>query len=323
MRIKRALGIFAAALVGVALLAPREPAGEGVRFDAAMLPAATALDSYFAAAEAKLPDITPGTAKRMLWAGDPGAQTPLTVVYLHGFSATSQEIAPVPENTARALGANLVLTRLTGHGRSGEALAQASAGDWMRDMDEALTAARKAGGKVLIISVSTGGTLAALAALDPQLSENLAGIVFISPNFQLQNAAAMMLTWPGVRWWGPLVAGKERAFETRNDDHARYWTNRYPFEALLPMAALVRRAAAQDYGQAQVPALFLISPGDTVVSPEATREIAAAWGGPAQLQELTLTPGDDPNNHVLAGNILSPGMTQEVTARITDWAKGL
>ena len=34
-------------------------------------------------------------------------------------------------------------------------------------------------------------------------------------------------------------------------------------------------------------------------------------------------PGDDPDAHVLAGDILSPGLTETVTARIVSWAQGL
>ncbi len=70
-----------------------------------------------------------------------------------------------------------------------------------------------------------------------------------------------------------------------------------------------------------MPALFLISERDLVVSPAATRRVAGRWGGDATLVTLEPGPGDDPMAHVLAGDILSPGMTDEVVARIVDWAR--
>ena len=44
-------------------------------------------------------------------------------------------------------------------------MAEATASGWMQDMAEGLAAARAVGDKVMVISTSTGGTLAAAAAL--------------------------------------------------------------------------------------------------------------------------------------------------------------
>ncbi len=49
-------------------------------------------DAYLAGAESQLSDITPNTEKKIIWAGVPGAKTPLSIVYLHGFTATRQEL---------------------------------------------------------------------------------------------------------------------------------------------------------------------------------------------------------------------------------------
>ena len=64
------------------------------------------------------------------------------------------------------------------------------------DTAEALAIGRRIGDRVLVIATSTGGTLAALAATDPELSERLAGVVLISPNFGVQNPKAGLLTLP-------------------------------------------------------------------------------------------------------------------------------
>lgn len=281
------------------------------------------VSAYFAAQESAFSDIVQGTEKRVLWAGEQGAKTAVSLVYIHGFSATSQEIRPVPDKVATALGANLVFTRLAGHGRSGDAMAEPSATDWMRDTAEALAVGRAVGEKVIVLSTSTGGTLAAAAALREDLVEDVAGMIFVSPNFALNSGAAKILTWPGVRWWGPLVAGKQRAFDAMNEDHAQYWTNSYPTVALLPMAALVKAVDRLDLARAGVPALFVISDADKVVRAAKTREIAGEWGGASEVLAVDMGEGDDPNAHVIAGDILSPGQTERVSGAMVEWVQSV
>ena len=71
------------------------------------------------------------------------------------------------------------MMRLAGHGRSGAAMAEPLAGDWIEDMAEAMAIGRRLGDRVVVIATSTGGTLAAIAATDPVLSEGLAGVVLV------------------------------------------------------------------------------------------------------------------------------------------------
>ncbi len=317
-RVLLALGVGVA---GLWLFGPYEPAELTARFD----PGAFHGDpeGYFAAQEARFADLTPGVEKRVVRAGAAGQKTALSVVYLHGFSATSEEIRPVPDRVAADLGANLVFTRLTGHGQSGAALAEATVADWMADTAEALEAGRATGERVLVIATSTGGTLAAAAAQDAELMRDVAGIVFVSPNFGLNTSLAPLLTWPAARHWLPLIAGEVRAWEPLNDAQGRFWTTEYPSVAVLPMAALVREVTRLDHGRATVPALFLVSPDDRIVRADLAGQVAAAWGGPATVVEVTPGQGDDPAAHLIAGDILSPGLTEEVTAAITDWARRL
>ena len=143
----------------------------------------------------------------------------------------------MPDNVAAALGANLVYTRFQGHGRDGDAMAEATASNWMNDAVEALAVARAVGDKVIILTTSTGGTIAALALHEPALQNDVAGVVFVSPNFGINNPAAGVLTLPAARYWVPLVAGETRKFDPLNDGQAAHWTTTYPTVATLPMAA--------------------------------------------------------------------------------------
>ncbi len=310
------LALFAAAWA----LAPVEPVDRVIAFDAAAI--GPDIQAWLDRSEFQLADLNPAAAKRVVWAGKKGAKTPLALIYIHGFSASAEEIRPVPDDVAKALGANLFYTRLKGHGLPGEAMAEATAGDWIEDTAEAMAIGRLLGDRVVIISTSTGGTLAAIAATDPALSQDLAGIVMISPNFGIRSAAAKILDLPFARVWGPMVAGATRSFTPQNAEHARYWTTSYPTLALFPMAALVRHANSRDYSAVIVPALVLYAQQDQVVDPARTESVMAGWGGPKQMEQRVLTPPDDPYSHVIAGDALSPGQTAETIALIVAWAKG-
>jgi hypothetical protein len=49
------------------------------------------IDRFLAQSEAKFHDIVPGAEKIVLWANATKTKTPLSIVYLHGFSATHKK----------------------------------------------------------------------------------------------------------------------------------------------------------------------------------------------------------------------------------------
>lgn len=301
-------------------LALRPPRVPEAAFDPARLEGG--VDAYLAAQEAQFPDIRPGLQKQVIWAGEPGAQTDWAVVYVHGFSASLGEIRPVPERVAADLGANLVLTRLEGHGRSGAAMGEAKLAGWTEDVAEALAIARAVGRRTLVISTSTGCTLTALA-LYGRAANGVAGTIFVAPNFRLRGRKTGVVTWPGARVWLPLLIGRERGFTPANADHAHFWTSRYPSVALLPMGKAVRALAARDPGVLKTPALFVFDDRDALVDHARTREVADRWGGPSEIFAVETGPNDDPGHHVIAGDTMSPDMTEPVAAKMIAWARGL
>lgn len=312
-------------LAALALLGPRARVGDVPEAwdgaDAA-LPPLPALEEHLRSREAAVPRLRAGDGMEIVWADSATpARTPLAVVYLHGFSADPHEMDPVPRQVAAALGANLFLTRLTGHGQDGAALGEATAADWLRDTGEALAVARVLGERVVVMGASTGATLALWAAARDDGSGTLAALVLVSPNLGPRDRRTRILLWP----WGGLLAralvGPERCFQPLNEAQARHWTTCYPTRALLPMMALVEHVRTSDPARVRVPLLVLYSPGDLVVDARETERIFPGFGSALKRLEIVHRT-DDPARHVLAGDILSPSANDAMTQRIVDFLRG-
>ncbi|MET3580683.1 pimeloyl-ACP methyl ester carboxylesterase [Mesorhizobium robiniae] len=315
------------AILGLALilvlafsLGPRVPVDTTIRFNASAI--GDDPQAYLARNEAALPDIYDGLEKEIIWANPMvRARTPLAIVYIHGFSASKGEVRPLPDEVADQLDANLYYTRLTGHGQGGAAMAEGSVNAWINDYEEALAIGRAIGDKVIVIATSTGGSLAAWAATQPGASDGVAAIAFISPNFGVKASGAELLTMPWGRAIAELVAGKERSFVPRNALHEKFWTYRYPVAAVLPMVALTELAYGAPVEKATIPALFIFSDSDTIVRPDRTREIAGRWGAAHELVPVDDT--GDRDNHVIAGDALSPATTAFLAQRIVVWVEAV
>jgi len=287
------------------------------------LPPPAGLSAWLAAREAGVAHLRPEAARQVIWAGAAGQKTKLALVYLHGFSAAAPEVRPLPDLVAAGLGANLHFARLTGHGADSAAMAAGRAGLWRADVAEALAIGRLIGERVVVMASSMGGALAVLAAAEPGTARDLAGLVLIAPAFRLRARGSGLLGLPGARSWLPWLIGAERATPPRSAGHDAAWTLRYGVPVLAELGQVVARAARLDPARIKVPALVLLSEDDRVVDSAATVARARRWGAPCRLVEVAPGPGDDPSAHVLAGDILSPGLTAPLAAQATDWILGL
>lgn len=286
----------------------------------APVPAIGELDDWLAKSEAAVGDITPGAERAIVWA-DPAskARTPLSVVYLHGFTATRAEVAPLADRVAAALGANLYYARLAGHGRPGAALGEVHAGQWLADAIEALAIGERLGERVVLMGGSTGASLAIWLAAHAEARASIEALVLMSPNFGPRDRRGWMLTWP----WGAQildrVQGAERSWTPRNEGHGRYWTTRYPSRVLLEMMALVD--VVDDIGPEAIDARALViwSPHDPVVE----SELSAAWVAEDDRRTgLRVDDSIEGGDHVLAGDILAPARTARFTEAIVAFVRG-
>lgn len=285
------------------------------------LPHLATIEADLATAEAQVPNLRPGCEKRIVWAAAPATRTAMSVLFVHGFSATGQELRPLPDLVAQAFGANLHFTRLTGHGQDGAAMSRATLADWRRDVTEAITIAQHLGDEVTIIGCSTGCTLATLALTE---GAQVRAMVHVSPNFGLRRRVLQtLLDLPGARHWARYLAGSTQSFEPISAAHRAYWTVEYPTAAVHVMADAVRAARQSDLSRIKAPALFCFNNADQVVHPADIRNVMERWGAPTEVVALKQTPEDDKMGHVMAGDIFSPGQTVPLAGQIIAWLQEL
>ena len=137
--------------------------------------------------------LKPDNETRIIWANDTiKERTNYSLLYLHGFSASWYEGYPANMEFAKYFGCNAYFPRLASHGiETDDALIDMTPDRLWESAKEALMVARALGKKVIIMSTSTGGTLALKLAAD--FPEYVDGLILYSPNIRINNNAAFLL----------------------------------------------------------------------------------------------------------------------------------
>lgn len=279
------------------------------------------LEAWLAQTEGGVAGLRSGWEKGIVW-GSPGGRkerTGLAIVYFHGFPASRREVSPLCERLGAALGANVYFHRLAGYGTTGEALAAARVEDWMRDGAEALAAGQRLGQRVLVVATSTGATLA-LALAGTEAGQAIDGLVLISVNLGPRDKRAELIVFPGAVTVLPLLFGQNQSWEPASEEENHHWMNPYPTRAVAPMMDLVKAVRRSPLEQIRQPSLWLFHPQDRVVDPAEIRKGFARLGS-AEKSLLMVAPVDHIGNHVLAGDLLSPGQTEKVLGMILPFAR--
>ena len=300
-------------LVVVFLIGPREKTHGVIRH----IDLPDDLDRYLRESEGYIELLRSGTEKRIIWA-DPAnpSSTEVSIIYIHGFSASRQEIVPVCDLLAKRYNANLFYTRLTGHGCDGEAMRQISGTALLHDAAEALAIGKRIGKKVIVVGNSTGATLATWLA--EQDAENaIHSLVLLSPNFGLRQKTSELILLPWGRLILRLLQGSTYRFQPANERQSLYWTTTYPSEALIPMMGIIRFVRNSCLEAIQIPTLVLYSPTDQVLDVKKIRQHIARIASDIKIV-VEMKPGSD-KKHVLAGDILSPQTTQQVVNEISEF----
>lgn len=178
---------------------------------------------------------------RIIWANDSKKErTNFSVLYLHGFSASWYEGYPVHVRFAAQFGANLYIPRLASHGvESEDALIDMTPDRLWNSAKDALMVARSLGKKVIIMGTSTGATLA--LHLAAQFPEYVEGLILYSPNIEINERGAFLLSKPWGLQIGRKVNGGKHKVTSEDFDSkdCQYWNCRYRMEAAVYLQQLL------------------------------------------------------------------------------------
>ncbi|MDT0644322.1 hypothetical protein RM553_15900 [Zunongwangia sp. F363] len=204
------------------------------------------LQDYVAKTEDTMP-VRKDNEARIIFQQEPPQVTEYSIVYLHGFSGSYRDGYPVNVRLADNLEANIYLGRWAGHGlQPSAAMDNFSAENAWYSAREALAIGKNIGRKVIILSTSTGGTLA--IKLAAEFPESVFAIINMSPNLKDDQLGAFMLN---TRWGyeiANLITLGEKKIEYKEPRAAQYFDTIYPAEALVDLQVLV--------GTSMVPSTF-------------------------------------------------------------------
>jgi esterase/lipase len=261
------------------------------------------LATWLASHEAAHDAVIEGADATIAWADGPAVQD-LCLLYVHGFSATRQETAPLTERVADRLGANVVYTRLAGHGLERNAM-EAAAEHWLQSMVDSWEIASRIGRKVVVIAVSTGAPLSIWLNEHVAERDQVHSFVFLAPNFKIRNPFGFLLTWPWAPQWLPMLVGKEHSWEPENELSARYWSSRYPTHAVIEMQKVVDWAKQQKLAGGNVPLATLYMEGDPTIDHDAAVNFHEAWEADTKSLHQVTIDAHNPQ-HVFVGDITAP-----------------
>jgi esterase/lipase len=277
----------------------------------------TSLDSYLESKESSFKNLTKGTEKKILWHKNSKQQTEFSLLYFPGFSATAPEMDPLLPLLAESLEANIYFARLKGHGLSGEEFAEASGNDWLNDAVESYKISTLIGKKVIIVGSSTGCLLGLWLATKEEYKKNISTLVLLSSNFHPASALSELVLYPAGIGFIKLIYGKEREWKPQNEQVAKYWNHKYPWEGLIPMMTLVDYSAEFPYSKMDTPLLMLYTDKDEVVDLNKIKSTYEIYGS----KKKKLIMIKEAVNHVMAGDILSPNSTKPIVNEVVQFLK--
>lgn len=308
MRFLKWLGLLLLLLIGVYFLGPK-PSQPKLATDLPAVPAnTTELEKYIANGEAKH-KIKPGNEARIIWANDSAKEkTNFVVVYIHGFSASQEEGNPVHQSFAKKFGCNLFLSRLADHGLdTTEAMAKLTADKLWNSTKQAFAIGKQLGKKVILMSTSTGGTLALqLAATYPEI----AGLILLSPNIAINDPNAWLLNNPWGLQIARLVKGSRYVYaKDTSAVYKKYWYHQYRMESVVELEELLESTMkASVFEKITQPVLLLYyfkdeEHQDPVVKVSAMKRMFAQIATPPDKKREVAIP--DAGDHVIGSSIKS------------------
>jgi esterase/lipase len=321
-------GIVLVLLIGY-FIGPK-PAKPVFEMPEVTLPASLAeLDRQINDGEKAVKGLKPDNEARIVWADSlTREKTKIAILYLHGFSASQGEGAPVHRDLAKKYHANLYLARLQEHGidRGDSTMIWLNADEYEASAEKALMIAEKLGNEVIVIGTSAGGALTLfLASKHPEIK----AIVLYSPCVKLYDKSAVILD----KHWGLQVIRQVKKSPlmkiiSESEAHANYWSLNYRLEAVVTLQNLLSHTMKPEvFSKIKCPVFLAYyykneEEQDETVSVPAMLKMFDELGTADTLKQKEAFP--QAGNHVIASYIRSQdwqGVERETDKFLTDIVK--
>ena len=323
MKVLRGFAIFFLLLGALYLVGPRVETPELNESPVSVPSNLMSLEQWITEKENALGNVRSGNASQIIFNDSVPQKTKFSVLYLHGFTASGREGEPVHRDIAKALGANLYIPRLYGHGlEETEPMLGFNNEDFWESGKEALAVAKQLGEKVIVLGTSHGGSLSLSLATDP----DIAALCLFGPNIAVYDPKAKLLSKP----WGLQIArlvkgGNYHHMVTSNEEKKNYWTTKARLESLIHMQKFLDvKMRKATFKKVQAP-VFLgyyyknDSLQDQVVSVPAMLEMYDQLGTPQHLKQKIAFP--EAGDHVLTSYLSTENyeaVTREVLQFLSD-----
>ncbi|WNY63087.1 alpha/beta hydrolase [Borreliella carolinensis] len=262
------------------------------------------IDSYLLKEELQF-NLENNTKKEIIWHKEKAQKTSYSVVYIHGFGASKNEIYPVPNNIAKALNANIFFTRLKGHGINNKnAFRGITTQDWLKDIDEAINIGKLIGDKLILIGTSNGGAASIWALVN--YPNEINSVVLISPNIFPYDKRTNIVYYPWGKQIAYLITGGYNKFETKEYKRKEHMTiNSHSskvqhVDAVIAMMGLVTLLNSYNFDEIKIPLIIAHTPNDHTVDPIKINEFIKNYGG--EKKDIPIILLENSHAHVPIGN---------------------
>lgn len=264
-------------------------------------------------------NIKAGNQSVLIWADSSQLPTEYALLYLHGYTASPVEGMPVFTGFAQRYGCNTYAPRLPHHGldTANAMINYTAEGQW-KSACEALSIAKSLGQKVIIMSTSTGGTLA--LKLAAEFPNEVHALINLSPNVRPKPWNAYLLNKPWGLQLARLTLGDEFRHVNKEDSiYKRFWYESYRIESLVQLQELVETTMkAETFKKITCPTLNLCyyknkKKQDEVVSVDRMIWMHSLLSTPEELKVFVPIPNAE--THVIGSGIYSQAI-DDVNAAI-------
>ena len=276
------------------------------------------LEDSLVKSEAVIP-LKPDNEARIFWA-TPYQKTPYSMVYLHGNGASQEEGDPIHEALANRYGCNLYLARLEDHGLEGDdLLLHIDPLKWMQSALDAIEIGKALGEKVILVSCSTGSTLALyLTATYPDLVE---AQIMLSPNVDYFDPRSFMMAGPWGMQMSKFILGSDFYGWKAPGAAQQYWYTRYRVEGIITLKSIIDETMTEETFKKINDPLYLSyyykdeEHQDKVVSVKRMKEMFAQVSTPTELKkEVVLT---DAGTHIICSDLFNENLASAWTPLVS------